>query len=345
VRCVMVGSFACGTTEAGLAHGLRRCGWLIDEVELLRHLRHGHDKIMKIAERLLRRRNQASYNQAILNSVADCAPQIFLTVKGSFVTAETLEELGRRDIFRVLFYPDVEFDHVGMDGAIHLYDLVITTKSFHSSYLDRVVGPERWAYVDHGYVAEHHRAVSVPDREEDYRYDILFIGTYSSYKAQWLEQVVRVNKDRSILIVGNQWQEKCRGTLLESFTLGRSVSGDFYADLIGASRINVALHTGPVRTPGWEDRISTRTFEIPACGGFMLHIDNDEVRRLYDVPSEIDTFASPEELVAKTEHYLKRPDERRRIAAAGHRRAVPSYSLDSRAVQVDQLVRARLHGE
>ena len=32
----------------------------------------------------------------------------------------------------------------------------------------------------------------------------------------------------------------------------------------------------------WKDLVSTRTFEIPACKGFMLHVDNSEVREFFE---------------------------------------------------------------
>ncbi|MFN3304299.1 MAG: FtsX-like permease family protein, partial [Roseateles sp.] len=39
--------------------------------------------------------------------------------------------------------------------------------------------------------------------------------------------------------------------------------------------------------------------EIPAAGGFMLHIDNPEVRGLFDHGTEFDSFATPEQLVER----------------------------------------------
>ncbi len=68
-------------------------------------------------------------------------------------------------------------------------------------------------------------------------------------------------------------------------------------------------HGGPWRPCGaesWEDLVSTRTFDIPTCKGFMLHIDNPEVRELFEPGREIDLFASEDALIAKIEHYLAR---------------------------------------
>ena len=58
----------------------------------------------------------------------------------------------------------------------------------------------------------------------------------------------------------------------------------------------------------------------------MLHIDNPHVRTLFDVPGEIDVFATADELAAKVTHYLANPDEREAAAARAYSRAVPAYS-------------------
>lgn len=345
MRCVMAGSFVRGATGAGLVHGLRQSGWIVDEVEMLRFFRHGTTTAQRVAERLLRRANKEAFNRAIISSLDTNDAQLFLSIKGSFVSTDTLREARRRGVRSVLFYPDVEYEQVGIEETLDLYDFIFTTKSFHREFLDRLVGPDRWAFIDHGYVPDCHRAISAPSLKDEFKRDILFVGTHSSYKAQWLEHVARSHPSASLLIVGNQWREACRDTPLAPFVLGSPVEGDFYADLIGSSRINIALHHGPVLTPGWEDRVSTRSFEIPACGGFMLHIDNDEIRGLYDVPREIDVFASTDELAGKIGYYLERPEERQRIAAAGYRRAVPAYSLDARAAKIEAVICERLFGE
>jgi spore maturation protein CgeB len=71
----------------------------------------------------------------------------------------------------------------------------------------------------------------------------------------------------------------------------------------------------------------------------MLHIDNEEVRGLYEPGKEIDVFSTPEELNQKIAYYLDHPEERMRIADAGHKRAVPAYSYDARAAEIVEIIR------
>ena len=101
--------------------------------------------------------------------------------------------------------------------------------------------------------------------------------------------------------------------------------------MVQSSRINVAVHMGPIKPGGWEDLVSTRTFEIPACKGFMLHVDNEEIRSLFEVGEEIDVFANEDELVEKIAYYLARPGLRYRMIERAYARCVPAYGYDARA--------------
>ena len=70
----------------------------------------------------------------------------------------------------------------------------------------------------------------------------------------------------------------------------------------------------------------------------MLHIDNDEVRTLFEVGREIDTFATLENLAEKIDFYLAHPDRRATMIEAAFARAVPAYSYDARAMRMTELM-------
>jgi spore maturation protein CgeB len=73
----------------------------------------------------------------------------------------------------------------------------------------------------------------------------------------------------------------------------------------------------------------------------MLHVDNDEVRALYEPGREIDVFTGEEQLIERIGHYLANEAERATIAEAGHARCVPAYSLETRAGEIAALLRER----
>src|SRR5262249_17411330 len=104
------------------------------------------------------------------------------------------------------------------------------------------------------------------------------------------------------------------------------------------ARINLAFHFGPSGSNGWQDLVSTRTFEIPACKGFMLHIDNKEVRDLFEPGKEIDVFETATELCEKITHYLGNNKLCREMVERSYVRAVPAYSYDARAKRMIELI-------
>ena len=80
--------------------------------------------------------------------------------------------------------------------------------------------------------------------------------------------------------------------------------------------------------------MTTRSFQIPACGAFMLHERTAELARYFDEGKEVACFDTPEELSSKICHYLKHENEREAIAAAGFKRCVPAYSYDARMAEL-----------
>jgi hypothetical protein len=341
-RMLAVGEFWPGSTGFGLAAGFRDHGWDVAEAELADHMIKGRGLTMRIAARLLAGASARSYNQAVVDAAEHLDAELMITVKGTYLALETLRALGKHKVFRTNFYPDYHFDYKGFDSAtLDAYDLVATTKSFQLEYLRQRIGADRVALVHHGYVPEVHRPRGRIAREEDYRWDISFVGNASASKLSWLNAVARAFPNRSMIIVGNGWRELARGTPLESAVLGYGLIGNFFARIIELSRINIAVHHGASNPSGWQDLVSTRTFEIPACGGFMLHIDNEEVRTLFDVPSEIDTFADPGQLCDQIAYYLERPALRADMIARAYTRCVPAYSLTTRASEIAREIEKR----
>jgi glycosyltransferase involved in cell wall biosynthesis len=331
------------STGMGLVQGFRSFGWDVAEVSLRDASIITEDRTLRGVGRLIAPFVVRAYNRAILKQAALLRPDIMLTVKGLYIDPETLRALRRQNIRTVNFYPDYKFEYPGFDEQwLSGYDLVATTKSFQVDYLAQRLGAERVALVHHGYVPDVHRRRTTPGREPVYLWDLGYVGNASPNKFDWLSRIVAALPDLSMIVVGHGWSEMAAGTPVERFVLGHALTGDHFARVIEHSRINLAVHHGNVSSAhGWEDKVSTRTFEIPASGGFMLHVDNDDLRSLYEPEVETGVFEGADDLIAKIRYYLDNPEERHAIAERGHARAVPAYSLTSRAAELAELFRSR----
>jgi hypothetical protein len=76
--------------------------------------------------------------------------------------------------------------------------------------------------------------------------------------------------------------------------------------------------------------VRLRDFEAPMCRSCYLTGYTDEITEFYEVGSEIDTYASEEELVDKTRYYLKNPEAAERLREAGWRRASRDHTWTRR---------------
>ena len=72
------------------------------------------------------------------------------------------------------------------------------------------------------------------------------------------------------------------------------------------------------------DQYTTRSWEIPACGVFLLSERTPAMQEFYCEGKEAEFFESPEEFIDKARFYLRNEAVRERIAAAGYARVKSS---------------------
>ena len=109
-----------------------------------------------------------------------------------------------------------------------------------------------------------------------------------------------------------------------TFTLNGQDYDDDYVKSFKAFKISLCF----LRKMNF-DQFTSRTFEIPACGGFMVAERTDDHKRLFKEDKEAVFFSSNEELLDKCKYYLAHEEERIAIAKAGRLRCETSdYSDD-----------------
>jgi spore maturation protein CgeB len=340
---VFAGEFWAGASGSGLSAGFRELGWAVQEVDKRDFgVRAGGGMALWIASRVTGRAIIESWRQKLLDECRTLKPDVFLTIKGVGVTRDLLRRIKAIGVRTVMYYPDRDFHHSGVsDKDFGEYDLFVTTKTFQIGHLEARLGKDRVAYVPHGYSGSVHCPVFNRIAEEDYRVDLLYPGNYSAYKQKWLEDALALLPGPSVEIVGNRWRENSSAGLLSRCRMPGGRIAIAYAEAIQTARINIAIHFGPTAS-GWEDLVSTRTFEIPACKGFMLHIDNENVREFFTPGEEIDVFSTPAELADKIRFYLTRPDLRTSMIERAYARAVPAYSYEALAKAMHAIMTERL---
>jgi spore maturation protein CgeB len=342
LRIVYLGPQAHGTNSGALAKALRRRGHLVQPVDPDLFLpKWGRGPLARFIGRMTRGFASRELNKRILQECDALRPDIFFVFKGPALLPETLEKVKHSSgACAVLFFPDVSVYAHGdlIPKCLPHYDHIFTTKTFGVADL-RKIGITQSEFLPHAFDPDVHRELSdIAAASISLRCDASFIGTWSPKKEAILAQLKRLLPDINLKIWGNQW-EKIADKGLEPIIVGTGIDGEAYALAIQSSTINIAILSEARQGASSGDQITSRTFHIPASGGFMLHERTDELQQYFTEDAEVACFATPEELAEKIRFYLEHPQKRELIRREGHLRCVAEDSMDRRAT----LIEARLY--
>lgn len=213
-----------------------------------------------------------------------------------------------------------------LSGLKH-YDIVFTTKTYNLAELKTLVAHRTSLFLD-SYDERLHRRVVLADSEiKQLACDVGFIGTFENDRAERMlylaEHGVQVN------VYGNGWRRwagKNPGLIIHD----KPLYGEEYIKAINATKINLCFLRKINR-----DEVTSRSVEIPACGGFMLGERTARHLEFFEEGKEAEFFDSNEELLKKVKHYLEKPEEREMIARAGRERCIKSgYSMRAQLGQM-----------
>lgn len=266
-------------------------------------------------------------------------PEALFVFKGNSVHPDIIRFYKLRGIPCVNFYPDVSFAVHGkyIPKALPLYDHIFTTKSWGIHDMQSQLGARNVTFLEHGFDPEVHRPLCLSsDDRTRYGCDVVFIGTWSPKKEALLAELRRRLPSVHLKIWGIYWQNS-RSTELSQCIVGDEIIGEEYSRALQASSICLGILSEKRKGASSGDLITSRTFNIPACGAFMLHERNEEAVKYFEEGKEAAFFGSKEELVESVDYYLKATDERKNISLAGRQRCLTSaYSLDDRMRVVTQ---------
>jgi spore maturation protein CgeB len=162
--------------------------------------------------------------------------------------------------------------------------------------------------------------------------EVSFIGSPYDNRAEFLLRLA-TEFNVPVTVSGSKaWRAALAPEMLRRMFSGEDgLYHDAYREAIWASKINLSF-----LTHSNQDEYAHKSFEITACGGFLLAERSEGHSAKFREGEEAVFFRDIEECVAKIRQYL--PDEaaRSRIAAAGQRRAEQSgYGNDA---QVERIV-------
>ncbi|MBI1748420.1 MAG: glycosyltransferase [Acidobacteria bacterium] len=337
LKILFLGENWFGSCARACAYALRRLDCEVRDIDGQTFFPQVRRLGSRMALRLLERRLIREFNDIILDVASTFRPDLLLAFKGPQVEVGILQSLREQKIALYNYYPDTSaFAHGALlERSLPEYDCVFYTKRFWDRDVQSRIRLRASMFVPHGYDPEVHYSWPLSERDtRQYGHDVGVIGTHTPHKEDLLTELLTMMPNADLRIWGNLWAERCRSPLLKRYIVGSPLLGSDYAKALQAIRINLAIMSGVASGASQGDETTTRTFEIPACGTFMLHERSHEVLDLYEEGKEIACFGSAAELSENIVYYLGHTDEREVIAGAGRRRCVPAYAYDNRMAEI-----------
>jgi hypothetical protein len=237
---------------------------------------------------------------------------------GACLTRELLIAAKERSRARLVMYstdnpfnPTVSRDFVRQ--SLPFWDAIATPRR---GTIDQLRGhcPGEVFYLPFGYDPQLHFKEDPRDDAEARRFvsDVAFLGGCDRDRVPFLNPLAEAD-DLDVAFYGGYYRQTAA---LRKRNKGFAYGRDYRLALGGTS---VALCL--VRRANADEHVM-RTFEVPACGAFLLAERTSEHEELFEEDREAAFFSSTDEMMEKIRFYTRNPKIRKRIAEAGARRIV-----------------------
>ncbi|AKO97737.1 hypothetical protein MALG_02573 [Marinovum algicola DG 898] len=288
----------------------------------------------KLFEKLKIPRDAERHNSRLLKAARVMGPDAVFVVKGNHIRPSTLQKLAALPSRPVLisWSQDDMFARHNRSAyytrGLRLFDLVVTQKSYNLDLQELPsLGARKLLFQNKAFSPlVHYRTAHHPD----FSHDVLFVGTAETERFELMNALA--HRGIKIHIYGSGWDKApYRDTAHENLRINnRNLLAETYAQAISSARICLGFLRKQNR-----DRQTSRTVEIPACGGFMLAEASEEQAALFAPNKEAAYFSTVDEAEASIRYFLAHDAARKAIADAGYAKSRSAdYSYDARAREI-----------
>ncbi len=199
-----------------------------------------------------------------------------------------------------------------LDACVSLYDVVATSKEYELEDY-RKKGARNLLLQNPAYDKAVHVPMELSGEDKGiYTNDVVFVGRYEPPRMEFLEALRR--EGIQLAVWGPFFQENVPGRGIPGDPAsgpGGSGGGD-YAKALSGAKIGLCF-----LSKFCPDQITTRTFEIPATGCFMLAERTKEQQAVFREGVEAEYFGDIPEMISKVRKFLSDERARKEIARQG----------------------------
>jgi spore maturation protein CgeB len=319
---------------------LERLGHKVFPVDIMQYESQGNPVLARVRYRLQIGPIVKRMNDDVLRLAQEHKVDAVWFDKPLFIRAATLRRLRALGIATIDYMIDNPFGP-RRDPGFRLYVRMIPEYDLHvqqrdvsvQAYLAR--GARRVVKVQTAFEPSVHFPPPAGWSDRDRTREVSFIGTPYDDRPQFLTELWR-KYDLSVVISGTPlWKHKLDRAARAALYPPQAEPFDAaYREGIWRSKINLSF-----LTHGNQDEYAHKSFEISACGGFLLAERSPGHSARFKEDEEAVFFSSAQECAQKCRLYLKDDVARTRIAAAGQRRALScGYDNDTQLGNVLNVV-------
>jgi hypothetical protein len=202
-------------------------------------------------------------------------------------------------------------------------DVFVTSKRHNIEWL-QTRGARRVVWSYQGFDEDDHQPPRPVDLDPGLRERVVFVGAFEAERARTIESLLRAGLPVTVISAWKQWRQ------LTSYPQFSFRCGHVFGTAYATAHASSAVSLGFLRKSA-QDEHTTRTFEIPACGGVMLTERTVEQTQVFREGEEAEFFSNDDECIARCRVLLADAQRREFIRQAGRHRCLGSgYSWTHR---------------
>lgn len=334
LRILFIGSLSNGQTSLERMKALQDLGHNVTGIESQRHIALPFRVVHKLFAGINLHPDFGGVNRDILHAVFSNKSKfdIVWMEKGTAIYPATLLKIkfalapGGKLIH---FNPDDPFGHFDKGWDLFLKTIPIYDVHFVSRVPNVEEYKARGAQIvfdyDRSYSKLLHRPIALEEPDQlKYGVRVGFIGSYAPDREAMIGYLIQ--QGIPVAVYGNGWENKPYWNIISPHFKSKGRMGEEYVKILNG--MDISLHF--LRREN-RDEQDSRSFEIPACGVFMLAERSPKHELFFKENEEAVFFDTKEELLEKVTFYLEHPEKAKDIARNGYQRSIRSgYDHHSR---------------
>ncbi len=342
MKILIYGDGSLISNDLSIADGFREIGheiFFFDEQktynDICKKILSPNRYLRKIAHRFFWRILATQLQDEFIKIVSEKQPNYIYILKGWLLCPKTIIAIQNSGIKIACFNPDNPFNtwHFGISNtwirkSIPLYNIYFIWGRFLIPQLKKA-GAKKIAYLPFAHDSKRHYPITVSKKEMNYfGSDVAFIGSWDKEREGWLSALCTENF--SFKIWGNAWEKASKK--VQKKWMKREVIGEDFSRVVNSSKIILNI----VRKQNGNSH-NMRTFEVPACRGFLLSNRTKEQLVFFKEGEEMEYFQTIDELKFKIFYYLSHEVERKLITHNAFN-AVQKHTFVERAKKVTDIL-------